>query len=132
MQREHPVQVAQLEDPLEPGFRAHQDQVAIVAPDPTQGADHGSQAGGVDEVDGGKVEHEPGVAGGDQLRHLLAEPGGSGHVEVASEHQNGPRVPRDVMELEVHVDPSASVAARWSTPTLPNGYSRPRPHPASF
>ena len=94
---------------MEPGFRAHQDQVAIVAPDPTQGADHGSQAGGVDEVDGGKVEHEPGVASGDQLRHLLAEPGGAGHVKVASEHQNGPWIPRDAMELEVHVDPSASV-----------------------
>ena len=90
MNDEHAVEVAQLEYPANPRFADDEPQVALVQPDPLEGADQDAEPERIDIVDPREVEDEMVTAGLHLADHVLAQLGRADDVELTGDGEHRP------------------------------------------
>ena len=71
MDREHSIEITDLEHPPHPWLTDDEPQVAVEQPDPLQCADEHPKAERVDERDTGEVEHKTMMTVAYDLDHVL-------------------------------------------------------------
>src|SRR5690606_1294085 len=88
--REEPVEIGPLQDPLDLAARADERQVAVLLPQLVEQADEHAEAGGVDEVHRGEVDGEPGAVGRDRREHGTAQLVHRVEVQLTAQAQHRP------------------------------------------